>query len=137
MKSPKIGYGLAAIIVTIILSLSQIQAQTVYVTKTGTKYHTKDCNYIRNGSTAIDLKDAKNKGLTACSVCKPDSQNSKTTLKVDSTKKALSTPSPSVKPKETQKKTTTVRCSATTKAGTRCSRMTSSPNGKCWQHGGN
>ena len=28
------------------------------------------------------------------------------------------------------------RCTALTKKGTRCSRMTSSPNGKCWQHGG-
>lgn len=30
-----------------------------------------------------------------------------------------------------------VQCSATTKKGTRCSRMTLSPNGLCWQHGGN
>ena len=35
------------------------------------------------------------------------------------------------------KRTTSVRCSATTKKGARCSRMTHSPNGRCWQHGGN
>lgn len=35
------------------------------------------------------------------------------------------------------KRSVSVRCSATTKKGTRCSRMTYSPNGKCWQHGGN
>jgi hypothetical protein len=29
-----------------------------------------------------------------------------------------------------------VQCSAITKKGTRCTRMTKSPNGKCWQHGG-
>lgn len=34
------------------------------------------------------------------------------------------------------KRTVSVRCSATTKKGTQCSRMTYSPNGKCWQHGG-
>jgi len=28
------------------------------------------------------------------------------------------------------------RCTGLTKKGTQCSRMTSSPNGKCWQHGG-
>jgi len=34
------------------------------------------------------------------------------------------------------KLTTSVECSATTKKGKQCSRMTYSPNGKCWQHGG-
>jgi len=40
-----------------------------------------------------------------------------------------------VQPQNT-KRTTSVRCSATTKKGTQCSHMTYSPNGKCWQHGG-
>ncbi len=29
-----------------------------------------------------------------------------------------------------------VQCGAATKAGARCTRMTKSPNGNCWQHGG-
>ena len=29
-----------------------------------------------------------------------------------------------------------VQCSGLTKKGTRCTRMTKSPNGMCWQHGG-
>lgn len=29
-----------------------------------------------------------------------------------------------------------IQCSASTKSGTRCKRMTTSPNGKCYQHGG-
>ena len=44
-------------------------------------------------------------------------------------------PSNTIQPQST-KRTTSVRCSATTKKGTQCSRMTYSPNGKCWQHGG-
>lgn len=36
----------------------------------------------------------------------------------------------------TSKRSVSVRCSATTKKGTQCSRMTYSPNGRCWQHGG-
>lgn len=36
-----------------------------------------------------------------------------------------------------QKSGTTVQCSGITKAGTRCKRMTSSENGRCYQHGGN
>ncbi len=45
-------------------------------------------------------------------------------------------PSSTVQQQST-KRTTSVRCSATTKKGTQCSRMTYSSNGKCWQHGGN
>ncbi|MEI8048747.1 MAG: DNA/RNA non-specific endonuclease [Bacteroidota bacterium] len=29
------------------------------------------------------------------------------------------------------------QCTAVTQKGTRCKRLTTSPNGKCWQHGGN
>ena len=36
-----------------------------------------------------------------------------------------------------QKTGTSVQCSGTTKAGDRCKRMTSSENGRCYQHGGN
>ena len=36
-----------------------------------------------------------------------------------------------------QKSGTSVQCSGITKAGNRCARMTSSGNGKCYQHGGN
>lgn len=40
-------------------------------------------------------------------------------------------------PSKSEHKSTTVQCSGTTKAGTRCKHMTSSPNGRCYQHGGN
>ncbi|MCX6251420.1 MAG: DNA/RNA non-specific endonuclease [Bacteroidetes bacterium] len=40
-----------------------------------------------------------------------------------------------VKP-SSSRRTVPVRCSTITKKGTQCSRMTYSPNGKCWQHGG-
>jgi endonuclease G len=36
-----------------------------------------------------------------------------------------------------QKSGTSVQCSGITKAGNRCTRMTSSENGRCYQHGGN
>ena len=38
--------------------------------------------------------------------------------------------------KSSSRRTTSVRCSATTKKGIQCSHMTYSPNGLCWQHGG-
>jgi micrococcal nuclease len=44
---------------------------TVYVTKTGTKYHRKGCQHLRKSSRAITLKEALAKGYEPCSRCKP------------------------------------------------------------------
>jgi hypothetical protein len=52
-------------------SQSQNKEQTVYVTKTGKKYHTSTCRYLAKSKISMSLKDAKSKGFTACSVCKP------------------------------------------------------------------
>jgi hypothetical protein len=49
-----------------------LQAQTVYVTSAGKKYHMKNCTSVKEGKTGIDLAEAKKKGLTPCAVCKPD-----------------------------------------------------------------
>jgi micrococcal nuclease len=43
----------------------------VYVTEHGRKYHTQNCQYVRHGGKAITLKEAKARGLSACSRCKP------------------------------------------------------------------
>ena len=51
-------------------TMSKTQAQTVYVTKTGGKYHRDSCRYVRKTKIAIDLSKA-HKGYTACKVCKP------------------------------------------------------------------
>jgi competence protein ComEC len=44
---------------------------TVYVTKSGTKYHRAGCRSLAKSSIPMALKDAVAKGLTPCSVCKP------------------------------------------------------------------
>ena len=43
--------------------------ETVYITKTGSKYHRDGCRYLRKSQIAISLSDAKNRGYSACSVC--------------------------------------------------------------------
>jgi hypothetical protein len=43
----------------------------VYITKTGAKYHTSSCRYLRQSKIKISLKDAKSSGYTACKVCRP------------------------------------------------------------------
>ena len=45
--------------------------QTLYVTKTGTKYHRDGCRSLRKSRTPISLGDAKRKGYGPCKVCGP------------------------------------------------------------------
>lgn len=44
---------------------------TVYVTKTGGKYHTGGCRYLKKSKIAISLEDAQAQGYGPCSVCHP------------------------------------------------------------------
>jgi micrococcal nuclease len=46
------------------------QEVTVYVTRTGEKYHRDGCRYLSRSRIPMSLKDAK-LGYTACSVCRP------------------------------------------------------------------
>ena len=46
------------------------QEITVYVTRTGEKYHRDGCRYLSRSRIPMALKDAK-LGYTACSVCRP------------------------------------------------------------------
>lgn len=43
---------------------------TVYVTKTGAKYHSSGCRYLSKSKISINLSSAKN-SYSACSVCNP------------------------------------------------------------------
>lgn len=44
---------------------------TVYVTKTGTKYHRSGCQYLSKSRIAMDLSEAKASGYGPCSRCSP------------------------------------------------------------------
>lgn len=54
-----------------------IEAQTVYITNSGAKYHRESCRYLSKSKIAIDLQEAIRKGYTPCSVCKPLTQPTK------------------------------------------------------------
>jgi competence protein ComEC len=47
------------------------QTQTVFITRTGSKYHRSGCRYLRSSQIPISLKDAKARGYTPCEVCNP------------------------------------------------------------------
>ena len=47
------------------------QSVTVYITKTGKKYHRDGCRYLSQSKIKTTLKDAKANGYTPCKVCRP------------------------------------------------------------------
>jgi len=47
------------------------QENTVYITKTGHKYHRENCRYLRQSKIQTTKKQALAQGLTACSICRP------------------------------------------------------------------
>ena len=47
------------------------KTQTVYVTRTGKRYHRDGCRYLAASKIAISLKNAQARGFTACKVCHP------------------------------------------------------------------
>jgi len=103
------------ILALLILSVS-LKAQTVYKTPSGKKYHLGTCHTVKNVSEEITISKAKELGLQACKICRPDiyADNS-------SSNKA-------------QGSSVTVQCKGLTRAGTRCKHMTRIANGYCFQH---
>lgn len=57
-----------AVVIAAFFSIS-VSAQKVFVTKTGTKYHTKNCQHAKGGE-AMNYRDALAKKFTPCDVCK-------------------------------------------------------------------
>jgi hypothetical protein len=105
-------------IVTLILFLFpfSIQAQTVYKTPSGAKYHLATCHMVKNVSEELTVSKAIELGLEPCKICKPQTLNTTNFYK---------------KP---QGQNVTAQCLGTTKAGTRCKHRTSIANGYCYQH---
>lgn len=47
------------------------QSIIVHITKTGEKYHSAGCQYLKKSDIEISLEDAKARGLSPCSKCSP------------------------------------------------------------------
>ena len=52
-------------------TLENAESITVYTTKTGKKYHTEDCDYLKKSCIETTLAEAVEKNYTDCSICKP------------------------------------------------------------------
>jgi hypothetical protein len=60
-----------AITAATIVSKADTHPTTVYITKTGEKYHGVGCSYLGKDKIPISLSEAKAKGYTPCSKCHP------------------------------------------------------------------
>ncbi|WP_323787903.1 hypothetical protein [Psychroserpens sp.] len=108
---------------------SNVLAQTVYTTKTGEKYHKSACRYLKFSKIELPIAKAITLGYSACSVCKPTKENTKTSSSASSN--AIT---PKAKRKVPAKKTVASQCTGKTQAGKRCKRKTKNANGRCYQH---
>jgi hypothetical protein len=63
----------ASVVPTPVVAAPKGLEPTVYVTRTGSKYHNDGCRYLKKSKIAVTLSEAKRLGNTACSVCRPPS----------------------------------------------------------------
>lgn len=113
------------LLLTLFLWSSYVLSQTVYVTKTGEKYHRENCQYLRKSAISMELKEAIESRYEACKVCKPPTQNNQSAQNF-----APST----VNKTQNSSSSSSVQCSGTTQKGNRCKRMTTNSSGRCYQH---
>lgn len=102
----------------LILLPFSLNAQTVYKTPSGAKYHLSSCRMVKNVSEQISTSQAKVLGLGPCKICNPAN--------------IYAGNAPGVKKAQGQNET--VQCKGKTKAGKRCRHMTRIGNGYCFQH---
>ena len=117
------------LIVCLLAFTAQLNAQTVFTTKTGEKYHTNSCHYLKHSKKEIMLQKAIQYGYDACKVCKPSKRVSAKISETNLLNNEVSKSS-----KAPLKKTTATQCTGKTKAGKRCKRKTKSASGRCYQH---
>ena len=114
-------------IIFLILYTTNCTGQTVYVTKTGKKYHKSTCRFLKYSKKETTIKKAKELGFLACKICKPTIKNTSSKSSLSSNKKKQDT-------KNTTRKVTATQCTVKTESRRRCKRKTKNSNGRCYQH---
>ena len=115
------------LIVTLVFAF-QVNAQTVYTTKTGEKFHKETCHFLKYSKKEVLFEKAIQLGYQACRVCKPS--------QVINASKIQHTNSitPISKAETLTRKISASQCTGKTKAGKRCRRRTKNASGRCYQH---
>ena len=51
--------------------IAQTKSETVYLTRTGKKFHRDGCRYLSKSRIPVKRSEAVSNGYTACKVCRP------------------------------------------------------------------
>ena len=108
------------------IALAFAQAEKVYVTRTGEKYHRGSCSSLRASRIEMTLAQAAAR-YGACKNCKPPVPAAAPAAAPVATAAAVPA-APRSAPAHSG------RCQATTKKGTQCSRNAQAGRNYCWQH---
>jgi len=114
------------------LDQTEVNTQTFYITRTGSKYHTSNCSYLKYSSSSLELREAVKKGYTPCSRCSPSSSVSssiKTHYSTPNTHNQQSTNN------YNHRMSYAVQCTGTTQKGRRCRNRTKNASQRCHHHG--
>lgn len=114
-------------------SILEEESQTVYIAKKGKKYfHTKSCRLQGKHKKAIEIHDAISRNYKVCKFCKPtkNTQRLNHSIPSENNRKRKKKNNSS----SSSGKRYSVRCSGTTRKGTRCKRKTNNSSGRCYQH---
>ncbi len=98
----------------------QSQAQNLYKTPSGKKYHLATCRMVKNVSAKVSPEQIRDLGLTPCKICKPNAIHGINSFYTSKT--------PAGKTRQS------VQCKGRTKRCTRCKHRTHIANGYCYQH---
>jgi micrococcal nuclease len=71
MEGPDRSNRRRFLVCALLLSAALLSAQTVWISKSGSKYHVAGCRYLGTSATAIDLAEAVAREYEPCSVCNP------------------------------------------------------------------
>jgi hypothetical protein len=116
---------LAAVLFIVGVGTAFAQSETVYVTKTGEKYHRASCSSLRHSKIEMSLVQAAAR-YAPCKICKPP---------VPATT-VSSAPGAAAPSRPVERSVQSSRCQATTKKGTQCLRNAKPGSSYCRQHGG-
>ena len=116
-----------------------IGADTVYITKAGSKYHRLGCTSLRMSKIEKSLLEAVNAGYLPCRICNPPIIiGTKSSLVSSESKSAAANTSFSSSTSSSSYRNSSSgggQCQATTKKGSRCKRKAKAGSNYCWQHG--
>ncbi len=70
-RARQAGKGLWSKLLPVVPAHTVPGITTVYVTKSGKKYHRGECQFLAKSKISINVVQAKQRSFTACKVCKP------------------------------------------------------------------